>query len=120
MSRKRHLGASAALTIPQFHPAQVEQRSVGNLILQLPEAKRGFVLLPRRWGGERSFAWAARFRRLARDDERLPKRDFANGFRPSTKQRARSAPRAKGLQIYSRKPAKIVAPHSIQDLCGLI
>jgi transposase len=36
------------------------------------EAKRGFVLLPQRWVGERSFAWAARFRRLARDYERLP------------------------------------------------
>src|ERR1700686_1387626 len=35
-------------------------------------AKRGFVLLPRRWVVERSFAWAARFRRLARDYERLP------------------------------------------------
>ncbi len=34
-------------------------------------AKRGFVLLPHRWVVERSFAWAARFRRLARDDERL-------------------------------------------------
>jgi transposase len=33
-------------------------------------AKRGFVLLPRRWVVERSFAWAARFRRLARDYER--------------------------------------------------
>jgi len=40
--------------------------------IKLPEAKRGFVLLPRRWVVERSFAWAARFRRLARDDERLP------------------------------------------------
>jgi len=29
------------------------------------------VLLPRRWVVERSFAWAARFRRLARDYERL-------------------------------------------------
>ena len=29
------------------------------------EAKRGFVLSPRRWVVERSFAWAARFRRLA-------------------------------------------------------
>ena len=28
--------------------------------------------LERRWVVERSFAWAARFRRLARDDERLP------------------------------------------------
>jgi len=34
--------------------------------------KEGFVLLPRRWVVERSFAWAARFRRLARDYERLP------------------------------------------------
>lgn len=34
-------------------------------------AKRGFVLLPRRWVVERSFAWVARFRRLARDYERL-------------------------------------------------
>ena len=35
------------------------------------EAKHGFVLLPRRWVVERSFGWAARFRRLARDYERL-------------------------------------------------
>jgi transposase len=41
-------------------------------VVRLPEAKRGFVLLPRRWVVERSFAWASRFRRLARDDERLP------------------------------------------------
>jgi transposase len=41
-------------------------------VVRLPEAKRGFVLLPRRWVGERSFAWASRFRRLARDHERLP------------------------------------------------
>ncbi|MFT8243722.1 transposase, partial [Roseomonas sp. BN140053] len=34
--------------------------------------KRGFVLLPRRWVVERSFAWATRFRRLVRDYERLP------------------------------------------------
>ncbi|SRR5579875_1558431 len=39
-------------------------------VVKLPEAKRGFVLLPRRWVVERSFAWTARFRRLARDDER--------------------------------------------------
>jgi transposase len=40
-------------------------------VVKLPEAKRGFVLLPRRWVVERSFAWMARFRRLARDYERL-------------------------------------------------
>lgn len=42
------------------------------VVVKLPEAKRGFVLLPKRWVVERSFAWAARFRRLARDYERLP------------------------------------------------
>jgi transposase len=41
-------------------------------VVKLPAAKRGFVLLPRRWVVERSFAWAARFRRLANDYERLP------------------------------------------------
>jgi transposase len=41
-------------------------------VVKLPGTKRGFVLLPRRWVVERSFAWAARFRRLARDYERLP------------------------------------------------
>ena len=41
-------------------------------VVKLPEAKKGFVLLPHRWVVERSFAWAARFRRLARDYERLP------------------------------------------------
>ncbi len=41
-------------------------------VVKLPEAKRGFVLLPKRWVVERSNAWMARFRRLARDYERLP------------------------------------------------
>lgn len=40
-------------------------------VVKHTEAKRGFVLLPRRWVVERSFGWAARFRRLARDYERL-------------------------------------------------
>jgi transposase len=35
------------------------------------EAKQGFILLPRRWVVERSFGWLGRFRRLARDSERL-------------------------------------------------
>jgi len=42
------------------------------VVLKLPKAKQGFVLLPRRWVVERSFSWMARFRRLARDYERLP------------------------------------------------
>ena len=40
-------------------------------IVRLPESKKGFVLLPRRWVVERSFAWKSRFRRLSRDYERL-------------------------------------------------
>ena len=40
-------------------------------VVKHTEAKKGFVLLPRRWVVERSFAWLARFRRLARDYERL-------------------------------------------------
>jgi transposase len=39
-------------------------------VVKLPEAKRGFVLLPRRWVVERSFAGAIRFRRLVKDYER--------------------------------------------------
>jgi len=49
----------------QAHGIQLE-------VVKLPEAKKGFVLLPRRWVVERSFGWVARFRRLARDYERLP------------------------------------------------
>ncbi|RMX06120.1 IS5/IS1182 family transposase, partial [Allofranklinella schreckenbergeri] len=41
-------------------------------VVKLREAKKGFVLLPRRWVVERSFGWLARFRRLSRDYERLP------------------------------------------------
>jgi transposase len=41
-------------------------------VIRLPEAKRGFVLLPRRWVVERSISWMRRFRRLAKDYERLP------------------------------------------------
>jgi len=51
---------------------QAAKQGVRLMVVKLEEAKRGFVLLPRRWVVERSFAWAARFRRLARDYERLP------------------------------------------------
>ena len=39
-------------------------------VVKLPEARKGFVLLPRRWVVERSSAWTTRFRHLARDYER--------------------------------------------------
>jgi transposase len=55
---------------------QAEQEAIAHgirlQVVKLPQARRGFVLLPRRWVVERSFAWVARFRRLARDYERLP------------------------------------------------
>jgi transposase len=51
---------------------QAEAHGIRLEVVKLPEAKRGFVLLPRRWVVERSIGWAARFRRLARDYERLP------------------------------------------------
>ena len=54
-------------------PAEAAKtHGIALLVVRTPEAKRGFVLLPRRWVVERSFAWAARFRRFARDYERLP------------------------------------------------
>ena len=49
-----------------------ESQGIQLEVVKHSEAKRGFILLPRRWVVERSFAWTARFRRLARDYERLP------------------------------------------------
>lgn len=51
--------------------SQAEQHSIRLEVVKHTEAKRGFVLLPKRWVVERTFAWLARFRRLARDYERL-------------------------------------------------
>jgi transposase len=56
-----YTGASAAQAA-QAHHMQLE-------VVKLSEAKKGFVLLPKRWVIERSNAWAARCRRLTRDDE---------------------------------------------------
>lgn len=51
--------------------AAAEAQGIRLEVVKLPTAKHGFVLLPRRWVVERSFGWMARFRRLARDYERL-------------------------------------------------
>ena len=58
-------------TGPEPTAAAAEQ-GIHLAVVRLEEAKYGFVVLPRRWVVERSFAWASRFRRLARDYERLP------------------------------------------------
>lgn len=59
-----YTGKSAA-EAAESHGIQLE-------VVKHPEAKKGFVLLPRRWVVERSFSWATRFRRLVKDYERLP------------------------------------------------
>ena len=56
-------GAQAAQDA-QAHPRQLA-------VVKLPEATRGFVWLPKRWVVERRNAWAARFRRLTREDEQV-------------------------------------------------
>ncbi|HEX3053051.1 MAG TPA: IS5 family transposase [Aggregatilineaceae bacterium] len=48
------------------------EQGIRLMVVKLPDAKKGFVLLPRRWVVERSLGWLARFRRLTRDYERLP------------------------------------------------
>ena len=52
--------------------AAAKEHGIALEVVKLPEAKRGFVLLPRRWVVERSSAWAARCRRLARNHEATP------------------------------------------------
>jgi transposase len=52
--------------------SEAEARGISLEVVKHPEAKQGFVLLPRRWVVERDFAWASRFRRLVKDYERLP------------------------------------------------
>ena len=49
------------------------RRSIELVVVKLPKMKgeKKFVLLPRRWVIERSFAWLNRFRRRARDNQRL-------------------------------------------------
>jgi len=50
---------------------QAQAHSIRLEVVKHTEAKKGFVLLPRRWVVERTFGWLGRFRRLARDYERL-------------------------------------------------
>lgn len=55
-----------------IHKHEAKEAGIELIVVKLPEAQKGFVLLPRHWVVERSFAWTARFRRLARDFKRLP------------------------------------------------
>jgi transposase len=51
--------------------AQAKANGIELIVVKHTEAKKGFLLLPRRWVIERTFGWLGRFRRLARDYERL-------------------------------------------------
>lgn len=51
--------------------AAAQAEGIDLVVIRLPDAHKGFVLLPRRWVVERSFGWKSRFRRLVRDYERL-------------------------------------------------
>lgn len=51
--------------------ADAQEEHIRLEVVKLPQARRGFVLLPKRWVVERSLSWLARCRRLARDYERL-------------------------------------------------
>jgi transposase len=51
--------------------AAARKQGIQLVVVKHSEPKRGFLLLPRRWVVERTFGWLGRFRRLARDYERL-------------------------------------------------
>ena len=46
-------------------------RKIRLAIVKRPEGIKGFLLLPKRWIVERTFAWLSRYRRLAKDYEYL-------------------------------------------------
>ena len=47
------------------------RRKVRLEIVKRPEGTKGFLLLPKRWIVERTFAWLGRYRRLSKDYEYL-------------------------------------------------
>ena len=72
-SRVRCIGADQAYTgdlvtwVWGLRPG----RKVRLEIVKRPEGTHGFLLLPKRWVVERTFAWLGRYRRLAKDYEYL-------------------------------------------------
>lgn len=49
-------------------------------VVRRPREAKGFVVLPRRWVVERTLAWLSRYRRLARDYERLIENSTAHVY----------------------------------------
>jgi hypothetical protein len=77
---------------------------------QASRSEKDFVLLPRRWVSERSFGWMNRFRGLAWDYERLPKRlkNLLLGFCCSNACQVRSF---HGFRLIVHRPKGVLAPH---------
>jgi transposase len=68
----RKLFADGGYQGKQFHAAQTKALPhLRTEIMKRSEVARGFVVLPRRWVVERTFAWLGRCRRLAKDWENL-------------------------------------------------
>lgn len=70
-SRRRLLGADQAYRgdLGAWLWGLRPWRNVRLEIVKRPEGAKGFLLLPQRWLVERTFAWLARSRRLAKDAE---------------------------------------------------
>ena len=63
---------------PQFRAAVKKAMARVNVeIVKRSDAAKGFVVLPKRWVVERTFAWLGRCRRLAKDWECLNRKGLA-------------------------------------------
>jgi transposase len=66
----RRIYADGGYQLPRLSAAIARLGSCEITVVKRSELHR-FVVLPKRWIVERSFAWISRFRRLARDYERF-------------------------------------------------
>jgi len=74
LSRLRHIWADGAYAGPlvDWVKALRPQRPMRLEMTKRADAIKGFVVIPKRWMVERTFGWLNRYRRLSKDDERLP------------------------------------------------
>ena len=68
----RHLFADGGYAGDKLATALAELGRWTLEIVKRPQTAEGFVLLPRRWVVERTFAWISKYRRCVRDYETLP------------------------------------------------